>query len=165
MLGYSYSPFTRLAPYCVRRARDCHGRASRLFSVVVLHCLRGGSQRLWFSSNVCNVLSLLVAPRTTFVLLLLSVTYSFVSGLSIIYFVGVYGKGFPVDSSSCIYLYFPFRPLSRRGISYFAWQVCGWSCTRETWVDGFFPGAGLEKNRGWGFFFTIAGAASSLCSQ
>jgi len=62
-----------------------------------------------------------------------------------IYFVGVYGKGFPVDSSSCIYLYFSFRPPSRRGISYFAWPVCGWSYTRETWVDGFFPGAGLEK--------------------
>jgi len=27
---------------------------------------------------------------------------SFVSGLSIIYFVGVYGKGVPVDSSTCI---------------------------------------------------------------
>jgi len=66
--------------------------------------------------------------------------------LSIIYLVAVYGKGFPVDSSPCIYLYFSFRPLSRREISYFAWLVYSWSHTRETWVDGFFPGAGEEKN-------------------
>jgi len=85
--------------------------------------------------------------------------------ITIIYFVGVYGKGFPVDSSSCIYLYFSFRPPSRRGISYFVWLVCGWSHTRETWVDGFFPGAGVEKNRGWGSFFTIASAARSVFSQ
>jgi len=85
--------------------------------------------------------------------------------ITIIYFVGVYGKGFPVDSSQWIYLYFSFRPPSRRGISYFAWLVCGWSHTRETWVDGFFPGAGLEKNGGWGSFFSIASAARSLCSQ
>ena len=31
--------------------------------------------------------------------------------ITIIYFVGVYSKGFPVDSSPCIYLYFSFRPL------------------------------------------------------
>jgi len=56
--------------------------------------------------------------------------------------VGVFGKGFPVDSSPCIYLIFLFRPFSRDLISYFAQLVCGWSHTRETWVDGFFPGAG-----------------------
>ena len=50
----------------------------------------------------------------------------------IIYFVGVYGKGFPVDSSPCIYLYFSFRPLSQRGISYYAWPVCRWSHTIGT---------------------------------
>ena len=67
----------------------------------------------------------------------------FIVVITIIYFVvGVYGKGFPVDSSPCIYLIFLFRPFSRDLISYFARLVCGWSHTRETWVDGFFPGAG-----------------------
>ena len=62
--------------------------------------------------------------------------------ITIIYFVGVYGKGFPVDSSPCIYLIFLFRPFSRSLIFYFAWLVCGLFQTRGTWVDGFFPGAG-----------------------
>ena len=61
--------------------------------------------------------------------------------ITIIYFVGVYGKGFPVDSSLCIYLSFLFRLFSRSLISYFAWLVCGWFQTRGTWVDGIFPGA------------------------
>ena len=30
---------------------------------------------------------------------------------------------------------------SQSWISYLAWLVCGWSHTRGTWVDGFFPGA------------------------
>jgi len=64
--------------------------------------------------------------------------------ITIIYFVGVYGKGFPVDSSRCIYLYFSFQPLSRRGISHFALLVCCWSHTRETWVGGFFPDTGVD---------------------
>jgi len=84
--------------------------------------------------------------------------------ITIIYFVSVYGKGFPVDFSPCIYLYFSFRPVSRRGISYFAWLVCGWSRTRETWVASFFPGAGLEKNTGWALFFATASALRGLCS-
>jgi len=67
--------------------------------------------------------------------------------ITIIYFVGVYGKDFPVRSSPCIYLHFSFQPPSWRGISYFAWLVCGWSHTRETWVDGIFPGAGVEKKK------------------
>jgi len=62
----------------------------------------------------------------------------------------------------CIFL---FDRLVRGGLFYFTWLVSGWSRTRETWVDGFFPGAGLAKKRGWGFFFTIARAARSLCSQ
>jgi len=49
-------------------------------------------------------------PRAPFVLLLLSVTLGFNSGLSIIYFVGVYGKAFPVDSSPYIYLMFFIPP-------------------------------------------------------
>jgi len=65
--------------------------------------------------------------------------------ITIIYFVGVYSQGFPVDSSPCMYLYFSFQPPSQRGISHFAWLVCGWSRTRETWVDGFFPGVGVDK--------------------
>jgi len=62
--------------------------------------------------------------------------------ITIIYFVGVYGKGFPVDFSPRTYLIFLFRPFSRSLISYFAWLVCGWFQTRGTWVDGFFPGTG-----------------------
>jgi len=85
--------------------------------------------------------------------------------ITIIYFVGVYGKGFPGDSSPCIHLYFSFRPFSRRGISYFAWPVCRWSHTIGTWVDGFFPGAGVDKSRGRGFFFAIASTPPVLCSQ
>jgi len=70
-------------------------------------------------------------------------------GITIIYFVdGVYGKGFPVDSSRCIYLIFLFRPLSQSLISYFAPVVGGWSHTRGTWVDGFFPGAGWISGDG-----------------
>jgi len=66
--------------------------------------------------------------------------------ITIIYFVAVNGKGFPVDSSPCIYLYFSFQPRSCRGISYYVWPVCGWSHTRGTWVDCFFPGAGVDKS-------------------
>jgi len=42
LVGYCYSPFTRLVPYCLRHPRDCHGRAPWLRSVVVLHCLGCG---------------------------------------------------------------------------------------------------------------------------
>jgi len=82
--------------------------------------------------------------RAPIVLLSLSVTLGFTVVITIyFYFVvdGVFGKGFPVDSSPCIYLTFLFRPFSRSLISYFARLVCGWSRTRGTWVDGFFPGA------------------------
>jgi len=84
-------------------------------------------------------------PRAPIVLLSLSVTLGFTVVITIyFYFVvdGVFSKGFPVDSSLCIYLIFLFRPLSRSLISYFGRLVCGWSRTRGTWVDGFFPGAG-----------------------
>ena len=80
-------------------------------------------------------------PRTPIVLPSLSFTLGFIVVITIIYFVGVYGKGFPVDSSPCIYLIFLSRPFGRGLISYFAWPGCGWSHTRGTWVDGFFPGA------------------------
>jgi len=65
--------------------------------------------------------------------------------ITIIYFVGVYTKSFPVDASPSIYLYFSFQLLSRRRISDFAWLVCGWSHTTGTWVGGFFPGTGVDK--------------------
>jgi len=51
LLGYSYSTLTQLAPYCLRRPTDYHGRTSLLRSRVVLHCLGGGCQRLGFFSN------------------------------------------------------------------------------------------------------------------
>ena len=85
--------------------------------------------------------------------------------ITIIYFVGVYGNGFPVDSSPCIYLYFSFRPLSRRAISYFAWLVCRWSRPERLGLMAFSLVPGWIKHRGWGFFFTIASAARSLSSQ
>ena len=75
--------------------------------------------------------------------------------ITIIYFVGIYGKGFPVDSSQSIYLYSSFRPLSWTAISYFAWLVCGWSHTIGTWVDGFFPGAGVDK-KNWDGVFSLS---------
>jgi len=80
--------------------------------------------------------------RVPIELLSLSVSLRFIVVITIIYFVdGVYGKGYPLDSSPCIYLTFFFRPFSRSLISYLARLLCGWSRTRETWVDGFFPGA------------------------
>ena len=87
--------------------------------------------------------------RAPIVLLLLSVTLGFIVVITIIYFVvGVYRKAFPVDSSPCIYLIFLFHPFSRSLISYFARLMCGWSCIRETWVDGLFPGAGWISGDG-----------------
>ena len=104
-------------------------------------------------SNACNVTMVLSGPRTPIVLLLLAVTLGFIVVITIIYFVvSVYGKGFPVDSSPCIYLISLFHPFSRSLISYFAWLVCGWSRTRGTLVDGFFPGAGVDKTQGMGVF-------------
>jgi len=94
-------------------------------------------------SNSCNAATVFIGPRTPIVLLSLSVTLGFILVMTVIYFVvGVNGKGFPVDSSPCIYLIFLFRPFSRSLIAHFVRLVCGWSRTRETWVDGFFPGAG-----------------------
>jgi len=94
-------------------------------------------------SKVCKAATVLNGPRALIVLPSLSVTLGFTVVITIIYFVdGVLGKGFPVDPSPCIYLLFLFRPLSWSLISYFARLACGWSCTRETWVAGFFPGAG-----------------------
>jgi len=42
--------------------RLLHSRAPRLRSVVVLHCLGGGCQRLGFLSNACNATKVQVAP-------------------------------------------------------------------------------------------------------
>jgi len=102
-------------------------------------------------SNACNTATVFSGSRAPIVLLLLSVTLGFIVVITIyFYFVvfGVFSKGFPVDSSPCIYLIFLFRPFSMDLISYFARLVCGWSCTRETWVDGFFPGAGWISGDG-----------------
>jgi len=100
-------------------------------------------------SNACNAATVLSAPRIPIVLLSLSVTLDFIVVITIIYFVvGVYGKAFPVDSSPSIDLIFLFRPFSRSLLSYFARLVCGWSHTRETWVDGFFPDAGWISGDG-----------------
>ena len=122
-----------------------HSCTPRLRSAVVLHCLSGGCQRLGFLSNVCNVAMVSVASAPPLFLFHCQLLWVSLVVIIIIYFVGVYGKGFPVDSSSCIYLYVSFQPLSRMGISYFVWLVCGWSHTRGTWVGGFFPGAGVDK--------------------
>jgi len=122
LLGYSYSPFTRLAPYCLRRRSDCHGCAPRLRSVIVLHCLGEGCQRLGFSSNVynasrstvmvfCNVTRFILTPTPPLFFFHCWYLGFRLSGLSIIYFVGVCGKGFPVDSSPYIYLMFLIPPL------------------------------------------------------
>jgi len=87
--------------------------------------------------------------RAPSVLFSLSITLGFIVVITINYFVhGLYGKGFPADSSPCIYLIFLFRPFSRSLISYFAQLVCGWSRTRGTWVDVFFPGAGWISGDG-----------------
>jgi len=89
--------------------------------------------------------------RAPIVFLPLSFTLGFIVVITIYFYfvvVGIFGKGFPVDSSPCIYLTFLFRPISQNLISYFARLVCGWSHTRETWVDGFFPGAGSISGDG-----------------
>ena len=111
LLGYSYSPFTRLAPHCLRRLSDCHGHAPQLRSVVVLHCLPGGCQRLEFLSNICNATLLLVAPAPPLLffhsrlLRVSQVVYQ------LFYFFGVYAKRFPVDSSPGMLLMFLIPPL------------------------------------------------------
>jgi len=107
----------------------------------------------WVLSNATNSASVLSGPRTPIVLLLLSVPFGFMVVITISYFVvGVYGKGFPVDSSLCTYLILLFRPFSPSLISYFAWLVCGRSRTRGTWVDGSFSGALVDKIQWIGFF-------------
>jgi len=122
LLGYSYTPLTRLAPDCLRRPSNGHGRAPRLRSIIVLHCLRGGCQRLGFSSTIydasratvmvfCNVTRFIVTPAPPLFFLHCCYLGFRLSGLSIISFVGVYGKGFPVDSSTCTYLMFLIPPL------------------------------------------------------
>jgi len=88
-------------------------------------------------------------PRASLVLPSLSFTLGYLVVITIIYVVvGVHGKGFPVDSSPCLDLTLLFRPLSWSLISYYARLVCGRSRTRETRVDGFFPGAGWISGDG-----------------
>jgi len=120
----------------------------------------------WVLTNASNTALVSSGPRTPIVLPLLSVTLGFIVVITIIYFVvGVDGKGFPVDSSPCIYLIFFFRPFSRSLISYFAWLVCIGLIPEGLGLMVFSLAPGWIKNRGWGFFFTIASAARSLCSQ
>jgi len=151
LLGYSYNPLTLLAPYCsftLLRPRD--------FSTVGP---RGYAQSSYCTPSVPDVNALassvmcatpqrvLVAPAPPLFFFHCRLLWVSSVVITIIYFVGVHGKGFPVDSSPCTYLYFSLRLLSRRGICYSAWLVCGWSHTIGTWVDGFFPGAGVDKSR------------------
>jgi len=100
-------------------------------------------------SNACNGAKVFSGPRAPIVLLVLLVTLGFTVVITISYFVdGVYGKSFPVDSPPYIYLISLFPPFSRSLISYLVRLVGGWSHTRETWVDGFFSGAGLISGDG-----------------
>jgi len=120
----------------------------------------------WVLSNVSNAASVSSSPRTPIVLLLFSVTLGFIVVITIIYFVvGVHGKGFPVDSSLCIYLIFLFHPISRGLISYIAWLVCGRLVPKGLGLMVFSLAPGWIKRRGWGSFFSIASAGCSLCSQ
>jgi len=64
----------------------------------------------WVLSNASTATSVWSGPHTPIVLLLLSVTLGFIVVITIIYFVGVCGKGFPVDSSLCIYSMFLIPP-------------------------------------------------------
>jgi len=165
LLGYSNSPFPRLAHYCLRCPSDCHGCSPRLRSVVVLHYLSGGCQRLGFSSNVCNAKTVLAAPAPPLLFFhcrLLRVSFVVHPLFTLLISTPMVFLLIPPNAFICT---FSCPPLSQKGISYVAWLVCGWSCTRKTWVNGLFPGTGLEKHRGCGSFFTIASAARSLCSQ
>ena len=85
--------------------------------------------------------------------------------ITMIYFVGVYGKGFPVGSFPCIYLYFSFQLFSRRRFLILrGWCAVGLIPERVGLVS-FSLVPGWIKDRGWGFFFTRAGAPRGVCSQ
>ena len=72
----------------------------------------------------------------------------------------VYGKGFPVDSSPCIYLYFSFRPPSRRGFLILrGWRAVGLGPERLGLMAFSLGPVGTRR-----FFFSIASAARSLCT-
>ena len=62
--------------------------------------------------------------------------------ITFISYVGLYGKGFSVDSSPCfIPLFFScLCSLVQAEHLIFMWLVCGWFQTRGTWGDGFFSG-------------------------
>ena len=134
LLGYSYNPLTWWSPYCPFTLRRPGG-----FSMVTPI---GYAQSWYCTASVAdfNPLGIWVMNATLqrFLLPTTSPLFSFCCRLlwvssvliTIIYFVGLYSKGFPGDSSPCIYLYFSFRPPTGRGISYFASLVCGWSHTR-----------------------------------
>jgi len=117
--GYSYNPLTRLAPYCpfsLRPPRDFStgapfGYAQLSYctaSVVDVNAL--GSRVMYPTPR-----PFIVTPPPPLFFFYCRLLWVSLVVITIIYFVGVYGKGFPVDSSPCTYLYFSFRPPSRRG--------------------------------------------------
>ena len=69
----------------------------------------------WVLSNASTAAAVLSGPCTPIVLLLLSVTLRFILVITIIDFLGVYGKGFPVDSSPMFICIFLFDCLVRGG--------------------------------------------------
>ena len=94
LLGYSYNPLIRLAHYSLRRPSACHGRTTRLRSVVILYCLCGGSQHLSFLSNVRNTATVYSGPCSPIILLSLSVTFGFISGYNNYLFCWCLRQGF-----------------------------------------------------------------------
>ena len=89
-----------------------YGRTPRLRSVVILHCLSGRCQRFGILGNVLHgeqgflgFTRVLRPPASPVVILrVLQVVKTCNS------YVGVYGKGLPVDSFPCFYLIFLLCP-------------------------------------------------------
>jgi len=65
----------------------------------------------WVLSTVSNTATVYSGPRTILVLPSLSFTWAFIVVITIIYLVGLDGKGFPIVSFPCSYLIFLFRPI------------------------------------------------------
>jgi len=165
LLGYSYSPFTRLVTYCHRRPRNCHGRAPRRRSVLVLHCLVGRCQRLGFSSNVCNPTSFLVAPAPPlffFHCQSLRVSLVVYQLFTLLVSTARFFLLIPAHVFMCIFL---FDPLV--GVGFLI--LGGWCAVclvpERLGLMAFSLVPGWRKNRGRGSLFPITSAARSLCSQ
>jgi len=65
----------------------------------------------WVLGNVCNARTVLVAPALPLFFFHCRLLRVSLEVYQLFYFVGVYRKGFPVDSSPCIYLMFLIPPL------------------------------------------------------